>query len=194
MLTHSILIEYGNGSGGEITGWLLSSASREMEVIAVGRRIVAWNSRHLVADVGWAAPRHGAAGPGTTEVTQEESLELVTENAVDDEVDGRVEADEQVADARHLVHENVGRFEDVDHHGQDVEDEEDGDDTQQHRRQPNLALLWIGQHRSLPIGLPYLKIVVFQKSRVNVDWSPPPSSSQGQESSEQRSADTPIAC
>ena len=79
------------------------------------------------------------------------------------EIHRRVEADEEVADARHLVDEDVGRFEDVDGHGQNVEDEEDGNHAQQHRCQTDLALLRIRQLRSLPIGLPHLPNIIIIK-------------------------------
>ena len=52
---------------------------------------------------------------GAAKVAQEQPLELVSEDAVNDEVDGRVDRHQQVTDARHLVHQNVGRFEDVHH-------------------------------------------------------------------------------
>ena len=128
-----------------------------MEVIAVGGRKVSGDGGHVVADVGWAASRHGTADPDAAEVAQEEALELVAEDAVDDEIHRRVEADQQIADAGHLVHQDVGRLEDVDRHRQNVEDEEDGNHAQQHRCQTDLPLLRVGQQRPLPIRLPHLQ-------------------------------------
>ena len=97
------------------------------------------------------------------EIAKKEPFEFVAKDAVDDEIDGGIDGHEQVGNARHLVHleddgrvDNVDRFEDVDHDGQDVGHEKDGHDAEEHRGEANLALLGIGQHRSLPVSLPYL--------------------------------------
>lgn len=63
---------------------------------------------------GAAAHRHPALA---AKIVQEQPFELVAEDAVDDEVDRRVDRHQQVADARHLVHQNVGLLEDVHHLG-----------------------------------------------------------------------------
>ena len=67
------------------------------------------------ADGHFGSARQGAPEAAAAKIAQEEPLELVAEDAVDDEVGRRIGRHEQVADARHLVHQDVGHFKDVHH-------------------------------------------------------------------------------
>ena len=78
-------------------------------------------------------------------MTEKESLKLVSKDAVDDEIHGWVDGHEEIADTGHFINQDVGCFEYVHDHGQDVEDEKDGHNAEQHGCQPNFSLLRIGQ-------------------------------------------------
>lgn len=78
-------------------------------------------------------PSFPAAKVTVAKVAQKQALELVAKNAIDHKVDGRVDRNEQITDSGHFIYQDVGHFEDVDHHSQYIKDEEHRHDTQQHR-------------------------------------------------------------
>lgn len=80
--------------------------------------------------------------PVRAEHLDEQSLELLTEDDVDDKVDGRIESDQEIGGLYHLVDDVVLEvLEDVVYHGQQVTNDKDSDDTKQHGCQPDLLLL-----------------------------------------------------
>lgn len=83
------------------------------------------------------------------EQDEEQSLELLAEDDVDDEVDARVDGDEEVARLDHAVeqvavHVDLEGLDDVDHQGQQVALEEDHHHAEEHRGQADLAALQPG--------------------------------------------------
>lgn len=95
---------------------------------------------------------------------QEQSLELITEYHVDDEVNTRVNGHQQVAGVDQ-VGGHVGvqgllqleRLYYVDDEGEQVAHEEDGHHAQEHRRQADLALLQPGEALPLLVRLQHLQ-------------------------------------
>lgn len=111
-----------------------------------------------------AAPTVGrpptAAQPDAAwkEQLEEQSLELLAEYHVDDEVDGRIDGDQQVADLDQLVDSDaVERFGHVRYERPHVAQQEHDDHAQQHGGQPYLLLLQPGQSLSFPVGHPHLE-------------------------------------
>lgn len=77
-----------------------------------------------------AVSRDERIHPVRAEHLDEQSLELLTEDDVDDKVDGRIESDQEVGGLYHLVDDVVLEvLEDVVYHGQKVADDKDSDDT-----------------------------------------------------------------
>ena len=82
----------------------------------------------------------------------EERLELGSEDAVDEDVDGGVDGDEQVGDLDDLVEplellDADELLEDVADEGEDVAEEEDDHDDEQHHSQVVVLLLLVAQDR-----------------------------------------------
>jgi len=90
---------------------------------------------------------------------QKETSEFFAKRDVDEEVDGRVNCDEKVADVDELVvHQSVEWFEYVVDEGEQIAQEENDDYAEEHRRQTDLFLLQSRQSCSLLICQPNLKI------------------------------------
>ena len=101
-----------------------------------------------------APVRHLWGCPAPAEYLHEDRLELVPEDAVDEDVDGRVDGDEQVGHLDQLVEPELvvvlhgaELLEDVADERQDVADEEDDHDDEEHHSQVVVLLLLIAQYR-----------------------------------------------
>ena len=75
------------------------------------------------------------------EELQEQPPELLSENAVDDEIDGRVDGDEEIVEDGELRDVNLADFQHTHNKGQHIAEKEDNHNHQQHHRQPQLLLL-----------------------------------------------------
>ena len=118
----------------------------------------------LQASVG-GVPPHPQEDPVRAEQHQEQPLELLPERHVDDEVDARVDGDEQVAGFDHVVervgvevaHVLVEALDQVDEEGEEVAREEDGHHYDQHHGQADFSALVSGEARPFSVGLAYLR-------------------------------------
>lgn len=92
------------------------------------------------------------------EQLEEQPLELLAEYHVDDEVHGRVDGDQQVADFDQLVHRDaVERLGHVRYERPHVAQQEHDDHAQQHGGQPDLLLLQPRQPLPFPVGQSHLQ-------------------------------------
>ena len=89
---------------------------------------------------------------GLLRYLEEEPFEFLAEDDVDDEIDGRVDGDEQVAQLHHLHRQVDGEaLEQVVHQSQNVAHEEDGHHAQKHHRKADFATLQ--PRETLPLGV-----------------------------------------
>ena len=78
------------------------------------------------------------------------------EDAVDYEVDRRIDRHQEVADDGQLVDEDTKELEHVDDEGEDVTDEEDNNDDEQHDGEAELLALQITEAETSFVGDPHL--------------------------------------
>lgn len=83
---------------------------------------------------------------------QKRPLELPPEDAVDDEVDRRVDGHQEIGHPHQLRQENVEVLDDIHQQREDVASQEDADHTQQHGGQSELAFLFPAEGPSLVVG------------------------------------------
>lgn len=73
-----------------------------------------------------------AATVAVTEVAEKKSLKLVAKDAINNKIDGGIHWNQQVADASHFIHQNVGNLKNVHHHSQNVENEKYSNHAEKH--------------------------------------------------------------
>ena len=106
----------------------------------------------------------------TAEDLHEERLELGSEDAVDEDVDGGVDGDEQVGDLDDLVEPlrvvQSELLEDVADEGEHVAEEEDDHDDEEHHSQVVVLLLLVAQDRPRGVRPPDMRfdIALFSSS------------------------------
>lgn len=99
----------------------------------------------------------GPVQPRRTEELKERSLELATEDHVDDEVDATVDSHQEIADFHHPPRWILDEcFVNVRGQRQDVANQEDHHYTQQHRRQTDFAALMTRQLLQVLVRFPDL--------------------------------------
>jgi len=113
-------------------------------------------ARHPAA-VGGKAPAAHPHAPWEEQL-EEQPLELLAEYHVDDEVDGRVDRHQQVADLDQLVDgDAVESLYHVRYERPHVAQQKHDHHAQQHGGQPDLLLLQPGQPLPLSVGSPHLQ-------------------------------------